>query len=224
MPSRRPRASRSCRQLLHELAPDDFAAIQRDNEFLFSLGFLADTAHKLQDVRAATVLYDLLAPFAHLNAANADELATGSVSRPLGVLAATLARWDDAVRHFDAASAQNSAMGARPWVAHTRPAYGTCCWPGVAPSTVSVVARYWPLLAMSTRSSAWRPGRGSSRKSWPRARADGEHPCRTTATTMKRHSVVVLKRRHPGTEARICSAAAPSTIRPHSSLARALAR
>ena len=113
------------RDLLHQLAPDDFAAIQRDNEFLFSLGFLADTAHELHDLHAATVLYDLLAPFAHLNAANADELATGSVSRPLGVLAATLARWDDAARHFEAALAHNAAMGARPWVAHTRHGYGS---------------------------------------------------------------------------------------------------
>ncbi|HEY1358854.1 MAG TPA: BTAD domain-containing putative transcriptional regulator [Thermoleophilaceae bacterium] len=112
------------RRQLHELASHDFASIQRDNEFLFSLGFLADAAHQLEDVRSASVLYDLLVPFAHLNASNADELATGSVSRPLGVLAATLMRWDDATGHFEAALVQNTAMGARPWIAHTRHDYG----------------------------------------------------------------------------------------------------
>ena len=109
--------------LLADLAADDFEAIHRDNEYLLSLGFLADTARDLGNVRAAAVLYDLLAPYAHLNASNADELATGSVSRPLGVLAATMTRWEEAGRHFDAALAQNTAMGARPWVAHSRDDY-----------------------------------------------------------------------------------------------------
>jgi uncharacterized protein HemY len=69
------------------------------------------------------VLYDLLAPYEHLNAINADEVATGSVSRTLGVLAAAMSRWDDGSRHFEAAMRHNSDMGARPWVAHTQHDY-----------------------------------------------------------------------------------------------------
>jgi DNA-binding SARP family transcriptional activator len=103
-----------------DLAAEDFVAIQRDNEYLFSLAFVADTVDTLTDVRAAAVLYDLLVPYAHLNACNADEVATGSVSRTLGVLAATLSRWEDAARHFEAAAIDNEHMGARPWLAHTQ--------------------------------------------------------------------------------------------------------
>jgi hypothetical protein len=51
---------------------------------------------------------------------NTDEIATGSVSRPVGVLAAMMSRWDDASRHFESAIAHNAAMGSRPWVAHSR--------------------------------------------------------------------------------------------------------
>jgi tetratricopeptide (TPR) repeat protein len=110
-------------RLLADLAANDFGVINRDNEYLLSLGLLADTARDLGDARAAAVLYDLLVPYAHLNASNADELAAGSVSRPLGVLAATMTRWEDAGRHFDVALTQNTAMGARPWVAHSRHDY-----------------------------------------------------------------------------------------------------
>jgi hypothetical protein len=110
-------------RLLAALAADDFVAVNRDNEYLFSLGFLADAARDLGDARSAAVLYDLLVPYAHLNASNADELATGSVSRPLGVLATAMTRWEEAGRHFEAALAQNTAMGARPWVAHSRHDY-----------------------------------------------------------------------------------------------------
>ena len=108
---------------IDELASRDFASIQRDNEYLFSLAFLADAVDALGDLGAAAVLYDLLVPYAHLNAVNTDEIATGSVSRPLGVLAAVMSRWDDASRHFESAIAHNTAMGSRPWAAHARHDY-----------------------------------------------------------------------------------------------------
>ena len=44
----------------------------------------------------------------------------GSVSQYLGMLAATMDRWDEASRHFDHAIEQNLRVGALPWVAHTR--------------------------------------------------------------------------------------------------------
>jgi hypothetical protein len=106
-----------------DLAEHDFAAIQRDNEYLFSLAFVADAVETLADVRTAAVLYDLLVPYAQLNAINADEIATGSVSRTLGVLASVLSRWDDGARHFEAATVHNQHMGARPWLAHTQHDY-----------------------------------------------------------------------------------------------------
>jgi hypothetical protein len=108
---------------IDELAAHDFAAIQRDNEYLFSLAFVADAVGTLADVRAAAVLYDLLVPYANLNAINADEVATGSVSRTLGVLAAALSRWKDGTRHFQDAVRHNQNMGAIPWLAHTQHDY-----------------------------------------------------------------------------------------------------
>jgi tetratricopeptide (TPR) repeat protein len=111
-------ASRA-RAAIDELAQSDFGAIQRDNEYLFSLGFAADAVCAQGDVSTAAVLYDLMAPFAAVNAANADEISTGSVSRTLGVLAAAMARWDDASHHFVAAIEHNREMGARPWLAHS---------------------------------------------------------------------------------------------------------
>jgi tetratricopeptide (TPR) repeat protein len=111
-------ASRA-RSAIDELAQGDFAAIPRDNECLFSLGFVADAVCLQGDLSTAAVLYDLMAPFADLNVANTDEISTGSVSRPLAVLAATMSRWSDASRHFAAAIEHNREMGARPWLAHS---------------------------------------------------------------------------------------------------------
>jgi hypothetical protein len=108
---------------IDDLAANDFAAIQRDNEYLFALAFLADAVNTLGDTGAAAVLYDLLVPYAHLNAMNADEVGTGSVSRTLGVLAAALSRWHDAARHFEAARTHNQHMEALPWLAHTQHDY-----------------------------------------------------------------------------------------------------
>jgi tetratricopeptide (TPR) repeat protein len=119
---------------IDELAPDGFAAIQRDNEYLFALGFLADAVHTLGDERTAAILYELLAPYAHLNAINADEIGTGSVSRPLGVLATTMRAWDDAAQKFEMAMAHNREWGARPWVAHSEHGYGRMLQLGDAPA------------------------------------------------------------------------------------------
>src|SRR5262249_46073476 len=116
--------TRHAQAAIDELSAADFAVIQRDNEYLFSLSILADVVDSLRDVGAAAVLYDLLVPYAHLNASNLDEIATGSVSRALGVLAATGSRWEDAFRHFEAAVRHNTDMGARPWVAHSRHDHG----------------------------------------------------------------------------------------------------
>jgi len=108
---------------IDDLAGQDFATVQRDTDYLFSLAFVADAADTLADLQTAAVLYDLLAPYAHLNAINADEVGTGSVSRTLGVLAAALSRWDDGTRHFEAALVHNEHMGALPWLAHTQHDY-----------------------------------------------------------------------------------------------------
>jgi DNA-binding SARP family transcriptional activator/tetratricopeptide (TPR) repeat protein len=107
------------RAALGRIATGAFADIPVDNEWLFCVCFLADASERLGAVDHADTLYELLLPHAARNASNADEISLGSVSRSLGNAALALGRWDDAVRHFEAALAANTRMGATPWVART---------------------------------------------------------------------------------------------------------
>jgi tetratricopeptide (TPR) repeat protein len=89
-------------------------------QWLFSLSVVPDVCRYLEDIERAEVLYRLLRPYAQRNATTPPELSGGSVSRGLGILAAMLARWDDATRHFEDALELNAEMGTRPWLAHTQ--------------------------------------------------------------------------------------------------------
>jgi hypothetical protein len=68
-------------------------------------------------------LYELLVPYADLNAVAWPEVAMGAVARPLGVLASMLNMEEAAERHFEHAIALNDRLGARPWVAHAKHEY-----------------------------------------------------------------------------------------------------
>jgi uncharacterized protein HemY len=72
---------------------------------------------------AAEELYPALLPWAALNAADVGEGCRGAVSRYLGLLAATLGRWDEAENQFELALAANDRMGFRPWLARTQHDY-----------------------------------------------------------------------------------------------------
>jgi DNA-binding SARP family transcriptional activator/tetratricopeptide (TPR) repeat protein len=111
------------KSVLDDLAPDDFSALPFDLEWLYGMSLLSETCALLDDVESAVILFELLLPWAELNAADTPEGMRGSVSRYLGLLAATLKRWDDAARHFEDALAMNERMGARPWHAHTQKDY-----------------------------------------------------------------------------------------------------
>ncbi len=116
---RLPEAART----LRELARDRFSALPFDQEWLFGMSFLAETAGSVGDIESASVLLELLAPWAALNAVDQCEGMRGSVSRYLGILAATTERGEEAEPYFEAALAMNARMGARPWIAHTRNDY-----------------------------------------------------------------------------------------------------
>jgi len=111
------------RMSFERLASDDFAGVPLDNEWLFSMTFLPEVSAFLGDARRAATLYTLLLPHAERNAVDFPEGSTGSVSRGLGILAATMSRLDEAERHFEAALEMNARMGARPWVARTQHDY-----------------------------------------------------------------------------------------------------
>lgn len=116
------RAEEAQRELA-DLARDEFSAVPVDLEWLLGMSLLAETSALLADRDSAPVLYRLLLPWATFNVADTPEWMRGSVSRYLGLLAATLERWGDAARHFEDALAANERMGARPWLAHTQHDY-----------------------------------------------------------------------------------------------------
>ena len=114
----------SATRTLHELAPDRFSALPFDQEWLLAMSLLAETSALLEETEAGLVLYELLEPWSELNAADPGDAIRGSISRPLGLLAATAGKLPLAARHFEAALEMNDGMGLRPWLAHTQYDYG----------------------------------------------------------------------------------------------------
>ena len=110
-------------RIFSSLAKDDFTQLPFDEEWLVCVGLLAEVAHSRGDRPRAEALYDQLAPYAGQVAVAYPEISIGSVARYLGLLASTLARWEDAERHFEDALATNERIGARPWLAHTQEDY-----------------------------------------------------------------------------------------------------
>ncbi|MGH2948719.1 MAG: ATP-binding protein, partial [Solirubrobacteraceae bacterium] len=109
--------------LLHELTRRDLSYWHVDEEWLLSICLLAETCAILGDTERAAPLYELLLPHCSLNAVALPELALDSTSRPLGILATLLGRFEDAARYFEEALRMNERMGARPWLAHTQEDY-----------------------------------------------------------------------------------------------------
>ncbi len=113
----------AARDALAALAADDFAALPRDDEWLYCMALLAEAAAHLDDRERAATIYRLLAPYAGLNALVSGEVSLGSVARYLGIVATTTCQWDDAVTYFEQAIETNARMGARPWLARTHHDY-----------------------------------------------------------------------------------------------------
>jgi hypothetical protein len=102
------------------LAADDFAAIPRDSVWLITLSHLAEVCAAVGDRRRAAVLDALFAPFAdRVIGAGPGVASLGHGARYLALLAATLGRVDEALRHCAAARLAHERMGARPWLAYT---------------------------------------------------------------------------------------------------------
>ena len=108
---------------LDRLAADDFSNLEVGTEWLLGAGLLAEVCASLGAQDHAVPLYEALLPYADHTVYSHIESARGSASRCLGLLAATMARWAEAGRHFERALEANARMGARPWVAHTQHDY-----------------------------------------------------------------------------------------------------
>ena len=111
------------RELPRQLTRDDVAELPFDQEWLFGMGLLAETAALVGDRDPAAVIYPLLEPWAAFSAVDVAEGFRGSIARNLGQLAALLGRTDDAARHFEDALGRNERMGVRPWLAYTQHDY-----------------------------------------------------------------------------------------------------
>lgn len=112
------------REAFEKPAASDFAGVPRDGVWLGVIAYLAETCVWLGDEARAPTLYRLLAPYAERNIVFGAHVACfGAAARLLGMLAATLARWDDAERHFERALAIDAATGGRPWLVQSRCEY-----------------------------------------------------------------------------------------------------
>jgi tetratricopeptide (TPR) repeat protein len=109
---------------LNYVAAADFVDWPQDAILIHTLTLLSDTCAFLGDTERAALLYELLAPYAARAAVVPNVgVYSGCVSQSLGTLAATMSRWDDAVRHFADAVAFNTRMRARPQLALTQHTY-----------------------------------------------------------------------------------------------------
>ncbi len=116
------------RAIVDRLASRAFTGIPRHVGWLLSIAYLSEACACLGDAERAQILYGLLLPFADQNVTIGPVVALGAATRYLGLLAATLQRTDDAVRHFEDALAMNAAMGTRQALARTQLDYATLLW------------------------------------------------------------------------------------------------
>jgi tetratricopeptide (TPR) repeat protein len=108
------------REPFERLAASGFSELPRNDEWVFGMALLADVAGFLRDASGSEVLYEQLLPYDGRNAVSAPDACIGAVARSLGVLAASIGRYDDAQRHFEDAVAMNMRTGGRPWLAQTQ--------------------------------------------------------------------------------------------------------
>jgi predicted ATPase len=112
------------RAAFDELAEQGFGYLPSDGFLPVLLSFLADVCWSLGDAARAPELYQMLLPRERECVVIGSNTSAGPVSRSLGVLAATMRRWQDAERHFEDALRTTAKLGDKPWLAQTRAQYG----------------------------------------------------------------------------------------------------
>ncbi len=111
------------RSELDVIAARDFADFPRDMFWLPGLAQISEVVAALGDGDRAEILYGLLAPYANRSTVVTVAYCGGPVSRSLGLLAATLCRFEEAAHHFEQAIEQAQSMGATPWRVHAQHDY-----------------------------------------------------------------------------------------------------
>ncbi len=118
------------RDEINDLVP---ASIPRNGLWLGAIAHLAEAVAAVGDRPRSAELYEMLRPFADQTVAIVwASTCAGSASRPLGALAASLQRRDDAARHFEDALRVNQDLGAKPALARTQVEYSKLLLSGTA--------------------------------------------------------------------------------------------
>jgi DNA-binding SARP family transcriptional activator/tetratricopeptide (TPR) repeat protein len=108
------------REQLAVLAANGLGTLRRDQEWLFSMGAIAETCSTIGASDIAVECYELLSSFADRCIVLGDGYVLWcSAEKSLGILARTAGRPLDACRHLDRALAVHQSLGAHPLVART---------------------------------------------------------------------------------------------------------
>ncbi|HXV37691.1 MAG TPA: hypothetical protein VEC18_11110, partial [Myxococcota bacterium] len=108
------------RNLFEALALGSFASVSQDFGWPTSMYHLSDLCVRLGDAKRAALLYEQLLPHAKRNMVFSWMAFYGSVSRCLGLLAATMGNRERASEHFEDAIQSSRALGATLWTARAR--------------------------------------------------------------------------------------------------------
>lgn len=110
----------AARAELTAIGGQGFADFPRDGTWLAAMAMAAEATHRAGAVEHAAALYAQLLPFEAAPIMSASAACLGVTGRYLGLLALTLHRWDDAVRHLDGAVARLLHIDDRVQLAHAR--------------------------------------------------------------------------------------------------------
>lgn len=103
------------RRELEHVTADNLASLPRDGSWIVVLASLAWVCWTVGHAELAEVIYPLLLPYAGRNIVTGNAgVGCGSVWRGLGLLSASMSRWDQAVHQLEEAIQMNARMGARP--------------------------------------------------------------------------------------------------------------
>ncbi|MFN2555463.1 MAG: AAA family ATPase [Nitriliruptorales bacterium] len=117
------------RAWLEDAGYEDYTAVPRNVVWLDVLTFSAEVSASVADIPRAAQLYELLRPHAErLAVGERAHVCLGSVSRPLGLLATLLGRFEEAEAHFEAALDHHERLGSPPLVALTQAGYAQMLW------------------------------------------------------------------------------------------------
>ncbi len=105
-------------EVFERIAAEGFADIRRERRTGL-LPYLTEVCARLRDGARAELLIALLLPHARANLSYGPSICFGATTYYLGLLAASLRRWDEAVEYFEDALACHTRMDSEPLLART---------------------------------------------------------------------------------------------------------